>query len=97
MAAMSPFRAISSTAGCVEKTLAWGVAVLFAGAGVRLVVLAPTQTPAWAAAGLAVACLLTATLAVWAWALGRDGKALGLLWFLYLAAYLVALALFFPR
>lgn len=94
---MSPFRAISSTAGCLEKALAWLVAVLFAGAGVRLLVLAPTQTPAWAAVGLAVACLLTAALAVRAWAFGREGKRLGLLWFIYLAAYLVALALFFPR
>lgn len=94
---MRPLRAISSTAGCLERGAAWGVGLLFAGVGVRLLTLAPDHSPAWPTVGMAVACLLTALLAVRGWALGRSARLLALLWFGYLTGYLVAVALLLPR
>ena len=94
---MNPFRAIATTAGCLEKAIGWGAGLLFAGVGLRLLAISPRQEPAWAVVGMAVACLLSAALLIRGVALARPIRRLGVLWFLYLAGYLVAMAIWFPR
>lgn len=94
---MSPLRVVPSVAGCLRSAVGWALGLLFVVGGIRLLWLMPTTDPVWATGGMAGACLFTGVLVVRTVGLGRPGRRLGLLWFLYLAGFVGAMGLFFPR